>query len=95
MAKTLYEKTPKNYIKGIKSRHLYSVFNSSLPCNTKFNIYGINRYIISRPILLYKSRPTNKCLNECFTPKRNISSQSQVRYKKQALDLKHKSIIYY
>lgn len=95
MAKTLYEKAPKNYIKGIKSRHLYSVFNSSLPCNTKFDIYGINRYIISRPILLYKSRPTNKCLNECFTPKRNISSQSQVRYKKQALDLKHKSIIYY
>lgn len=95
MAKTLYEKTPKNHIRGIKSRHLYSVFNSSLPCNTKFNIYGINRYMISHPMLLYKSRPTNKCLNECFTPKRNISSQSQVRYKKQALDLKHKSIIYY
>lgn len=95
MVKTLYEKAPKNYIKGIKSRYLYNVFNSSLPCNTKFDIYGINRYIISRPILLYKSRPTNKCLNECFTPKRNISSQSQVRYKKQALDLKHKSIIYY
>lgn len=95
MVKTLYKKTEKNHIRAIKSRHLYSVFNSSLPCNTKFNIYGINRYIISRPILLYKSRPTNKCLNECFTPKRNISSQSQVRYKKQALDLKHKSIIYY
>lgn len=95
MAKTLYEKTSKNHIRGIKSRHLYSVFNSSLPCNTKFNIYGINRYMISHPMLLYKSRPTNKCLNECFTPKRNISSQSQVRYKKQALDLKHKSIIYY
>lgn len=95
MVKTLYEKTEKNHIRAIKSRYLYNVFNSSLPCNTKFSIYGINRYIISHPMLLYKSRPTNKCLNECFTPKRNISSQSQVRYKKQALDLKHKSIIYY
>ena len=95
MAKTLYEKTAKKHIRGIKSRYFYSVFNSLLASNTKFDIYGINRYKISRPILLYKFRSTNKCFNECFTLKRNINSQSQVRYKKQALNLKHKSIIYY
>ena len=93
--KTLDEKSKEKRIKSIESKHFYNIFRFLILPNTRAEIHDLKYYEVIPPVLLYKFRPTNKCFNTHSAPKRDINSQSQVRYKKQALNLKHKSVIYY
>lgn len=92
--KTLLEKSKEKRIKSIESKHFYNIFRFLILPNTQAEIHDLY-YKVTPPVLLYNFRPTNKCFNTHSASKRNISSQSQVRYRKQVLNLKHKSVIYY
>lgn len=93
--KTLDEKSKEKRIKSIESKHFYNIFRFLILPNTQVEIHDLKYYEVIPPVLLYKFRPTNKCFNTRSAPKRDINSQSLVRYKKQAPSLNHKSIIYY
>lgn len=83
MAKTLYEKTAKKHIRGIKSRYFYSVFNSLLASNTKFDIMVLI-------VIKYHSQYYFINLGQQISVLMNASHQKEILVHSLKLDTKNR-----